>query len=43
MDLRVLIVLAPLLIAAAWALKNILPFAIEQFRKNPVIGKFFGS
>ena len=41
MDLRVLIVLAPLLLAAAWALKNILPFAIEQFRKNPLIGKFF--
>ncbi len=31
MDLRVLIVLAPLLIAAAWALKNILPAALEQF------------
>ena len=41
MDLRVLIVLAPLLIAAAWALKNILPFALEQFRKNELIGKFF--
>lgn len=41
MDLRILIVLAPLLIAAAWALKNILPVAIEQFRNNPLIGKFF--
>ncbi|MCM1981277.1 photosystem II protein Y [Lyngbya confervoides] len=33
MDLRVLIVLAPLLIAAAWALKNILPAALQQFSK----------
>ncbi|NJN24294.1 MAG: photosystem II protein Y [Acaryochloridaceae cyanobacterium RL_2_7] len=41
MDLRVLIVLAPLMLAAAWALKNILPVALEQFRKNELIGKFF--
>ncbi len=31
MDFRVLIVLAPLMIAAGWALANILPAALNQF------------
>ncbi len=30
MDLRILIVLLPLLLAAGWALKNILPYALKQ-------------
>jgi photosystem II PsbY protein len=30
-DFRVLIVLLPLLLAAGWALSNILPYAIRQF------------
>jgi photosystem II PsbY protein len=30
MDLRLLIVLLPLLLAAGWALKNILPSALRQ-------------
>jgi photosystem II PsbY protein len=30
MDLRLLIVLLPLLLAAGWALKNILPYALRQ-------------
>jgi photosystem II PsbY protein len=29
-DFRVLIVLLPLLLAAGWAARNILPFALEQ-------------
>ena len=41
MDLRVLIVLAPLMLAAAWALKNILPVALEQLRQNELLGKYF--
>ncbi|MGB8698823.1 MAG: photosystem II protein Y [Thermosynechococcaceae cyanobacterium] len=30
MDLRLLIVLLPLLLAAGWALRNILPSALRQ-------------
>jgi photosystem II PsbY protein len=33
MDLRLLIVLLPLLLAAGWAGKNILPVAIAQVQK----------
>ncbi len=33
MDWRVLIVLLPVLLAGAWAVRNILPFAIKQFQK----------
>jgi photosystem II PsbY protein len=29
-DFRVLIVLLPLLLAAGWALRNILPYALKQ-------------
>ncbi len=40
MDWRVLIVLLPVLLAAAWAVRNILPFAIKQFQKFfPSLGK----
>lgn len=30
-DFRVLIVLLPLLLAAGWAVRNILPYALRQF------------
>jgi photosystem II PsbY protein len=30
-DFRILIVLLPLLLAAGWALRNILPYALRQF------------
>jgi photosystem II PsbY protein len=29
-DFRILIVLLPLLLAAGWAVRNILPFALKQ-------------
>jgi photosystem II PsbY protein len=32
MDMRLLIVLLPLLLAAGWALKNILPYATRQIQ-----------
>jgi photosystem II PsbY protein len=30
-DFRVLIVLLPVLLAAGWAVRNILPYALRQF------------
>ncbi|QSF50199.1 photosystem II protein Y [Thermosynechococcus sp. B0] len=33
MDWRVLIVLLPVLLAAGWAVRNILPYAVKQFQK----------
>ncbi len=31
-DFRLLIVLLPLLLAAGWAVRTILPYALEQFQ-----------
>ncbi|HIK22514.1 MULTISPECIES: photosystem II protein Y [unclassified Thermosynechococcus] len=33
MDWRVLIVLLPVLLAAGWAVRNILPYAVKQVEK----------
>lgn len=32
MDVRLLVVLAPVLLAAAWAVTRVLPFVIRQFQ-----------